>query len=151
MVEVTILTAFANWATSGVASGIVANITYDGLKKLKSRITNNLKDQFENDTEISGFFDEINSKQIINKNKPFRDIEDAYENVTNRSIPENFIGVFKDWIKENEDLLKSIGTANKGFIIEKQEAGRDILNIQGNPIINNYGDRNEWESKDIWS
>ncbi|MBG9453508.1 hypothetical protein ABE61_05290 [Lysinibacillus sphaericus] len=143
MVEVTILTAFANWAISGVASGIVANITYDGLKKLKSRITNNLKDQFENDTEISGFFDEINSKQIINKNKPFRDIEDAYENVTNRSIPENFIGVFKDWIKENEDLLKSIGTANNGFIIEKQEAGRDILNIQGNPIINNYGDRNE--------
>lgn len=140
MLEATILAAFANWVINGVSTGIVANLTYDGLKKIKVKLNNKLKEKFVNEDEVNNFINEISTGNVINVTKPYRDIEDAYEKVTGRDIPTDFIDILKQWVNDNKEVFTQSNVTMNNLHIEKQEAKRDIYNIQGNPIINNNGD-----------
>lgn len=140
MLESTVLVAFANWVINGVSTGIVANLTYDGLKEIKVKLHNKLKEKFVNEDEVNKFINEISTGNVINVTKPYRDIEDAYEKVTGRDIPIDFIDILKQLVNDNKEVFTQSNVTMNNLHIERQEAERDIYNIQGNPIINNNGD-----------
>jgi len=140
MLESTVLVAFANWVINGVSTGIVANLTYDGLKEIKVKLHNKLKEKFVNEDEVNKFINEISTGNVINVTKPYRDIEDAYEKVTGRDIPIDFIDILKQLVNDNKEVFTQSNVTMNNLHIERQEAERDIYDIQGNPIINNNGD-----------
>lgn len=141
--EPTIFAAFSYWAINGVVSGVVANITYDGIKSLKGKFKTKMAKYFNDDDEIENYLKAVVEQKVINIKKPYRDIEDVYEIITKRDIPEEFSIAFKEWVKENKSELVEVDSQVKTINVQSQSAARDIINIQGNSTINNYGDKGE--------
>ncbi|MGA4501066.1 hypothetical protein ACPC0Q_27310 [Bacillus bombysepticus] len=141
--EPTIIAAFSTWAINGVVSGVVANITYEGIKTLKGKFKSKMAQFFKDDSQAENFLKLLGEEKVVNTTKPFRDIEDAYESITNNDMPKEFMETFKGWILENKNVFEELQSAAGSMNIQSQSAGRDIINIQGNSTINNYRDKNE--------
>ncbi|MFI2959728.1 hypothetical protein [Priestia sp. JSM ZJ58] len=139
--EPTIVGAFTGWVINGVVSGITANLTYDKMKQLKPKFVERFKAFFDSSEQTEEYFKCIGETVSKNVNKPIRDIEDSYELVAKQNLPDSFISIFREWILENkEDINKMASSLNANSLnIGTQNAGRDIINVQGRQTINNYG------------
>ena len=141
MVEVTILQQFSSWVSEnwGV-SAIAGGIMWDAIKGcLLIPFKNKFYKYFSGDKEAEGYFEKICESQSINKNKPSRDIEDVYEDVTKNALPDGFIDELRDFLIANKDKVEMLNNQNGDFSSLNQQAGRDINNVKGSQTITNYG------------
>lgn len=120
-----------------IASRVIASATYDGLKNtLKfSGLKKRIQRFFKRDRDADRYIAEICDKEARNPSKPIRDLEDAFEEITGDSFNPEIFDLVKEWIMENEkDLVivsKMTFTNQGGFNIGTQNAGQNIINIQG--------------------
>lgn len=140
MEELSILEAFSQWVTTNwAASTIVGGISWDLVKShLLIPFKNKLGKYFVDETMIETYLHELQEGKVVNKNKPFRDVEDKYEEIIGRDMPEGFIDGVKEFIIENKKVIDDLNSkANVVFSIRQQNAGRDINNVHGTQIIMN--------------
>lgn len=139
--DATILLSIMTWAGITGLSGIIGNTadrafqgtTFTSLKeKLSSFFTK--EDEFEK------LVQEIQTRKASNPLKPYRDLEDLYEEITGGiEYPEEMTEIIKNWVLENQDTLKEFYTDKSVhvggvFNIEKQTAGRDVNNISNSTV-----------------
>lgn len=142
MFETSIFLAVLSWGGITMASGIIGNSAYESFKK--STLFESLKTKcinfFNNENEFDKFVREIQEKKSLNPLKPFRDIEDSFEAVSEKKWDDTLTQEIKEWINDNsqdlECFLKEIETNTSGgnFYIKKQKAQRDINNISNSTV-----------------
>lgn len=140
MIDMSILQAFSEWVASNwVASVIVGNLSWDIAKKyLYIPFKNTLGKHFENEQQVEQYLEALHSSKAINCSKPFRDVEDKYEELVGKEVPEGFIDEVKQLMIENKDIIDEMNAQAKiVFNIKEQHAGRDINNVNGNQTIIN--------------
>lgn len=141
MGELTILQQFSTWVSENwAASAIAGGIVWDVIKgHLLIPFKNKFGKYFNGDKEAEEYFEKICKSQSINKKKPARDIEDAYEDVTENTLPDGFIEELRDFLIANKDKVEMINQQKGDFTSLNQQAGRDINNVKGSQTIINYG------------
>lgn len=131
------LCAFLLAEKAGIASKVIASATYDGLKKVLdfSALKNRISKFFNKEEDADKYIETICNTESKNSSKPFRDIEDCYEEVSGESYNEELYNEVKKWIEENQEQITKVSKMEfeneKGFNIGVQNAGKNIFNIQG--------------------
>lgn len=141
MVESTILQEFSTWVSQNfIASAIAGGVLWDTLKAyLWLPFKNRFTTYFNSEEEAESFFEKLAKSNSINKKKPYRDVEDIYEEVACKKIPNEFIDELKEFIVSNKDKIEMINQDKGDFSSNNQQAGRDINNVKGSQTIINYG------------
>lgn len=140
METVTIFSALCTFllaSKSEIALHLIAHATYDGLKNvlhfaaLKTRI----KKFFTKEEDADKYLESICNKESKNISEPIRDIKTSYEELTGETFPNELYDEIKNWIVENADQITKVSKMDfsniKGFNIGVQNAGKNIINIQG--------------------
>ncbi|WP_346879437.1 hypothetical protein [Clostridium sp. UBA3061] len=141
MGELTIIQQFSawvseNWAVSAIAGGVF----WDVIKgQLLIPFKAKFGKYFNNDKEVEEYLQKISETESINKKKPIRDIEDVYEDVTQKDLPDKFIDELKEFLISNNDKVEMMNKQSGDFTGLNQQAGRDINNVKGSQTIINYG------------
>lgn len=120
-----------------IASKVIASATYDGLKKvldfssLKSRISK----FFKKEEDAEKYLETICNAESKNSAKPYRDIEDSFEEITGDKFDNELYNEIKNWVEENQGQISNVSKMEfkneGGFNIGIQNAGKNIFNIQG--------------------
>jgi len=120
-----------------IASKVIASATYDGLKKvldfssLKSRISK----FFKKEEDAEKYLETICNAESKNTAMPYRDIEDSFEEITGEKFDSELYNEIKNWVEENQGQISNVSKMEfkneAGFNIGIQNAGKNILNIQG--------------------
>lgn len=125
-------------AESGnIATGVIASATYDGLKKVIDlpSLGNKIRKFFKSDDETNRYIEDLCTNPSVNPKKPFRDIEDYYEELTGNEYNDELFSTIKDWVQKHSQQIITASemtfTNKKGFNIGSQHAGQDIINVQG--------------------
>lgn len=141
MIEPTVFQAFSEWVSQDfIVSAVAGGITWDIMKgNLWEPFKNKFLDYFRDEREAEKYFEEINTMKSINSKKPFRDIEDSYEEITNTSMPSNFIDELSKFLVDNKDKVEKMNQEKGDFSCLEQHAGRDINNVKGTQTIINIG------------
>lgn len=137
--ETSVFIDFLNWAGVFVGTGVAQGISYDMFKHLSQPFFLKLKSFFSNKTETEVFLKKLIECNSKNPSKPYRDIEDIYEEVTGKTLPNSMIDELKDWTVQNKEEISSIinNISDNKLVINKQKAERDINIVQGvQKIIN---------------
>lgn len=81
MIDMSILQAFSEWvANNWVASTIAGSLSWDLAKKyLYDPFKNKLGKYFDDENNVEQYLEVLHTDKAINNNKPFRDVEDKYE------------------------------------------------------------------------
>lgn len=136
--EMTVFSAVYQWvANNGIVAGVVSNFAYDSIKTITKTLKQKVGNYFSDETKMDAFVDAICINGAKNVAKPHRDVEDIYEDITGESMPAELIEKLKEWMLDNKPQLDSIAKNTNKFNIGSQNAGRDIVNVQGNMTINN--------------
>lgn len=122
---------------ASIASSIIARGTYDVVKEnlnlgsLRQKLTGFFQDEAQAET----FVEQLCQKEAANVEKPYRDVEDLYENSVAKEYSPDIYKAIESWAKENETAIYNAAqmhfTNQGGFNIGTQSAGKDIYNIQG--------------------
>lgn len=141
MGELTIIQQFSTWVSENwSASAIAGGVFWDVIKgQLLIPFKTKLGMYFNNDKQAEEYLQKISEAESINKKKPIRDIEDVYEDVTKKDLPDNFIDELREFLVENNDKVEMMNKQSGDFIGLNQQAGRDINNVKGSQTIINYG------------
>lgn len=132
-----------------IATSVLARASYDGLKKVLdfSSLKKRLKRFFKKESEVDEYIENLFSQSANNPTKPYRDVEDVYEQVTGNDFQSEIFDEIAEWIKKNSDQLIEVSKmqfGNKGgFNIGIQNAGKNIFNIQGDYKPNKKGPAHE--------
>ncbi|MFI2959723.1 hypothetical protein [Priestia sp. JSM ZJ58] len=143
---ITVLSAFGMWTLGAASGGVVGNLSYDGVKKLNKSFKERFKKYYKSEEEAEVHLELMSTAQSTNPKKPFRDVEDTFEDIMSTELPKGFIEEFKEWILENQEvLLNSVQNNSNSFNIGSQSAQGDINNVNGTQIVNRgtTGVRNE--------
>lgn len=122
---------------TAIATKVIASATYDGLKKVLdfSSLKNRIKRFFKKDEDAEKYIETICDTQSKNEAKPYKDIEDSFEELTGEKFDNELFNEIKKWIEENQGQISNISKMEfeneGGFNIGIQNAGKDIFNIQG--------------------
>lgn len=122
---------------AAITSSFIASATYDGLKKVLdfSSLKNRIKKFFEKEEDAEKYIESICNTSSKNEAKPYRDIEDSYEELTGKKFDNKLYNEIKNWIEENQGQISNVSkmefTNEGGFNIGIQNAGKNIFNIQG--------------------
>lgn len=120
-----------------IASKVIASATYDGLKKVLdfSTLKNRISNFFQKEEDTDKYIEIICNTESKNTSKPFRDVEDSYEEISGKPFNEELYNEVKKWIEENQEQITNVSKMEfkneKGFNIGIQNAGKNIFNIQG--------------------
>lgn len=120
-----------------IASKVIASATYDGLKKVLdfSSLKTKISKFFKNEQETEKYLEIICNSESKNVSKPYRDIEDSFEEMTGQKFENELYNEIQNWIEENQSQISNVSKMefkNKGgFNIGVQNAGKNIYNIQG--------------------
>jgi hypothetical protein len=123
---------------TAIATKVIASATYDGLKKVLdfSSLKNRIKRFFKKDEDAEKYIETICNTQSKNEAKPYRDIEDSFEELTGEKFDNELFNEIKNWIEENQGQISNVSKMEfkneGGFNIGIQNAGKNIFNIQGN-------------------
>lgn len=141
MIESTVLQEFSTWASqSFMVSAIAGGVMWDTIKgQLLVPFKNKFSKYFDSEDEAERYFEKINNDESINKKKPQRDIEDIYEEITDKEIPGSFIHDLNEFLKINKEKIELINREQGDFTVTNQHASRDINNVKGSQTIINYG------------
>ena len=139
--------AFYSWVQdpnvlAGVGQTVFGRAVYDGLKVLGESFVSRLGGFFNNKGETEAFYEAICSKAASNIKKPYRDVEDIFEEVSTKNIDDSemrdFLSAIKEWFKENDAATRQIVISqsidNLTQNITHQQAGHNINNVQGTQI-----------------
>ncbi len=135
--EISVLQAVSTWiANNWTASAIAGGITWDVSKKIiLTPMKNAISKFFQTEDETAKFIETISTTEVVNTNKPYRDIEDIYEDVANREFPTELIDIIKKFFIDNKELIDTMNKSTSGSInVKEQHAGRDINNVIGQQI-----------------
>lgn len=140
MGELTIIQEFSRWVSENWAvSAIAGGVFWDVIKgQLLIPFKTKLGMYFNNDKQAEEYLQKISEAESINKKKPIRDIEDVYEDVTQKALPDNFIDELRTFLIENNDMIDMMNKQSGDFTGLNQQAGRDINNVKGSQTIINY-------------
>lgn len=122
---------------TAIATKVIASATYDGLKKVLdfSSLKNRIKKFFKKDEDAEKYIETICNTQSKNEAKPYRDIEDSFEELTGEKFDNELFNEIKNWIEENQGQISNVSKMEfqneGGFNIGIQNAGKNIFNIQG--------------------
>lgn len=122
---------------ASIVSSVIARATYDGLKKVLdfSLLKQKIKRFFPNEEIADQYIETICNEEVINPAKPYRDIEDSYENLTGQPYNEDLYKEIKQWVEEHSEQIINVSKMDfnneNGFNIGTQNAGNNIYNIQG--------------------
>lgn len=120
-----------------IASKVIASATYDGLKKVLdfSTLKNRISKFFKKEEDAEKYIEVLCNTEPKNISKPYRDIEDSYEEISGEAYNEEIYNEVKKWIEENQEQITNVAKMEfqneKGFNIGVQNAGKNIFNIQG--------------------
>lgn len=136
-----ILQQFSQWVSNNwTASAIAGGITWDIVKDyLVSPFAKKFRRYFKDDNQIRSFLELLYKNRAINEDKPYRDVEDRYEELTGKDMPEDFIEELKQFIIDHSNLIDNMNMESRNtFNIGSQQAKRDIYNINNSKVnINN--------------
>ncbi len=145
MVEGSILVEIFKWVGITAAGGIIKTEAAEYFKTLKKQFINKFLPYFKNEQEAELYYDNIADTKAKHPKKPNRDIEDTYEEITSKEYNVEFEQKLKEWVKENEGILNTLFVkkelVNNEFNVNLQQAGRDVINVNGNVTINNRDDK----------
>jgi hypothetical protein len=122
---------------ASIASSIIARGTYDVVKENLNlgSLRQKLAGFFPDDAQTETFVEQLCRKEAVNIEKPYRDVEDLYENTISKEYTPDIYRAIESWAKENETAINNVAqmhfTNQGGFNIGTQSAGKDIYNIQG--------------------
>lgn len=127
---------------AGVGQTVLGRAAYDGLKALGESFVAKLGDFFSNKEESEAFYQAISSRMASNPKKPYRDLEDIFEEISTKKIDDSvikdFLSEIKEWFIENDKAIKQIiisqSIVKSTQNITHQQAVRDINNVQGTQI-----------------
>lgn len=140
MIDGTIFLTFTAWvADNWFASAIAGGITWDATKQyLLSPFKTRFSKFFKDEEQAETYLESLCNNKVVNLNKPYRDVEDKYEEIVKTELPQEFIEELKQFIIDNKELIETMNTqANTAFNIKEQHASRDISNVNGTQIIIN--------------
>lgn len=143
---ISILSAFGLWTLGAATTGIVGNFSTDAVKKTSKSFANRFKHYYKTEENAVAHLEFMSTVESNNPKKPFRDVEDTFENLANEEFSENYIQDLKEWILENQQtLLDGTEKVSGGFNIGTQTANGDINNVNGTQIVNRsvHGLKNE--------
>jgi hypothetical protein len=121
-----------------IASSVIANATYDGLKKVLdfASLKGKISKFFKEEDDVEKYLETICNTPSKNTDKPYKDIEDSFEEVTGEKFDYKLYNVIKNWVEENQGQISNVSKMELknegGFNIGIQNAGKNIFNIQGN-------------------
>lgn len=139
MEELTIV-SILKWLGITVAGNVVCQGSEEVLKKIKEGFSKIFINDFGTKEKSEEFINEIYKLKSSSPNKPKRDIEDIFENITGNEPSNEVVLKIVDWIIENQQILNKVLKKEETFVgikIGSQKAKRDIINVQGNLTINN--------------
>lgn len=122
---------------AGIASKVLASAAYDGLKKVLDFTTlkNRIRKFFKKEEDIDNYIEVICNTESKNPSKPYRDVEDLYEEISGEQYNDQLYNEVKKWIEENQEQIINTSKMDfkneKGFNIGVQNARKNIFNIQG--------------------
>jgi hypothetical protein len=139
LLEATLFASLFNWATSGIAG----NLAYDGLKKLTQSFVKRFKRIFGSEEVTNQYYDALCKAQAKNPDKPFRDVEDLYEEILKIPLQEEvrteLLAEVKSWMNDHKEIIINLRTHQHDnefrMNIGSQQA-KNIVNIQGNANVN---------------
>lgn len=120
-----------------IASKVIASATYDGLKKVLdfSSLRTKISKFFKKEEEAEKYLETICNTESKNIAKPYRDIEDSFEDITGEKFDNELYNEIKNWVEENQSQISNVSKMEfkneGGFNIGIQNAGKNIFNIQG--------------------
>lgn len=120
-----------------IASKVIASATYDGLKKVLdfSTLRSKIAKFFKKDEDSEKYLENICNREAKNSAKPYRDIEDSFEEITGEKFNTELYDEIERWVKENHEQISNVSKMEfkneGGFNIGVQNAGKNIFNIQG--------------------
>ncbi len=120
-----------------IASKVIASATYDGLKKVLdfSLLKKRISKFFKKDEDAEKYLEIICNTESKNTTKPYRDIEDSFEELTGEKFDNELYNEIKNWVEENHAQISNVSKMEfkneGGFNIGIQNAGKNIFNIQG--------------------
>lgn len=120
-----------------IASKVIASATYDGLKKVLdfSSLKKRISKFFKKDEDAEKYLETICNTESKNVAKPYRDIEDSFEELTGEKFDNELYNEIKNWVEENHGQISNVSKMEfkneGGFNIGIQNAGKNIFNIQG--------------------
>ncbi len=130
----TIISEFVAWTLGTAASGVVGNLTYEGVKGLYQSYREKFSNYYQNEEEMQQHFEIMAEATSNNPNKPQRDVEDSYEVITQRDFDQQFVSDLKTWVLENQIIIKEL-VQNKQettvISVGSQYANGNIYNIGG--------------------
>ena len=131
--EETILIAISKWAVKNL--NIVGALKNVGTEVLEKIVWTPLKDKiinfFESDKETEEFVKEISTKVSNNNSKPYRDVEDVYENMKGELPDKQLFNTIVQFFADSQDLLQ------KGnLLIDEEKQGKIIVNQNADKIFN---------------
>ena len=120
-----------------IASKVIASATYDGLKKVLdfSSLKAKINRFFKKEEDAEKYLETICNTESKNIAKPYRDVEDIFEEMTGDKFDNELYDEIKNWIEENRGQLSNVSKMQfkneSGFNIGIQNAGKNIFNVQG--------------------
>ena len=146
----TVFMAFYCWVQdpnvlSGVGQTVLGRATYDVLKTLGDSFIKKMGRFFNSSSEAEKYFETICTKSPVNDKKPYRDVEDLFEEISSQAKDDSSVKEFRtgitEWFKENNEQIRGIlisqAIDKPNQNITNQQAGRDINNVQGQQNIYN--------------
>jgi hypothetical protein len=131
------LCAFLLVHKADIATKVIASATYDGLKKVLdfSSLKSKIRKFFKKDEDAVKYLEKICNSESKNSTKPYRDVEDSFEEITGEKFNNELYDEIKKWIEENQGQISNVSKMKfkneGGFNIGIQNAGKNIYNIQG--------------------
>lgn len=120
-----------------IASKVIASAAYDGLKKVLdfSSLRTKISKFFKKEEDAEKYLETICNTESKNTAKPYRDIEDSFEEITGEKFDTELYNEIKNWVEENQGQISNVSKMEfkneGGFNIGIQNAGKNIFNIQG--------------------
>ncbi|RZL51068.1 MAG: hypothetical protein EOP00_01125 [Pedobacter sp.] len=120
-----------------IASKVIASATYDGLKKVLdfSSLRSRISKFFKKEEDAEKYLETICNAKSKNIAKPYRDIEDSFEELTSEKFDGELYNEIKNWVEKNQVQISNVSKMEfkneGGFNIGIQNAGKNIFNIQG--------------------
>lgn len=131
------LCAFILAHKADIATKVIASATYDGLKKVLdfSSLKSKISKFFKKDEDAEKYLEKICNSESKNSAKPYRDVEDSFEEISGEKFNNELYDEIKKWIEENQGQISNVSKMEfkneGGFNIGIQNAGKNIYNIQG--------------------
>ena len=129
--------AFLIAEKAAIASSVIARGTYDVLKSSLplETLMEKIKSFFKDGDETENFVKKLCENPSINPLKPFRDVEDAYEDITGKAYNTGLSDAITKWVENNKAQIESVAqvvlTHNTGITVGTQTAGKNLYNISG--------------------